>query len=186
MAGCSEITLNLDWSKIPVERIRRNMTSMTSTLSGDFGKYANLYKSLGADPEEQAKLFDNWYVLENQHLWHPGKLGDYDPEGYLETLAKTIAKPLKPAIRFYWLKAGQELGAHVDFATKACINFVYQSRFASIVVDDVPYPYGKFLLDNTKMHGVPACDMDRFIVSFAFGQSYEDVRRRCGVLKESN
>ena len=151
MAGCSEITLNLDWSKIPVERIRRNMTSMTSTLSGDFGKYANLYKSLGADPEEQAKLFDNWYVLENQHLWHPGKLGDYDPEGYLETLAKQ-SETVETCDKVLLVKAGEELGAHVDFATKACINFVYQSRFASIVVDDVPYPYGKFLLDNTKMH----------------------------------
>ena len=115
MAGCSEITLNLDWSKIPVERIRRNMTSMTSTLSGDFGKYANLYKSLGADPEEQAKLFDNWYVLENQHLWHPGKLGDYDPEGYLETLAKTIMETVETCDKVLLVKSRARIGSSRGF-----------------------------------------------------------------------
>ncbi len=186
MVGCSPLTLRLDWSKIPVQDILQNMTSMTSTLHGDFGRYAKLYEQLGADPKEQRKLFDNWYVLKGQHLWHPGHLDKFDPTGYIENTAKNIAEPLKPLIRFYLLKAGQELMPHIDFKTKSCMNFVYNKTFSSIVVDDVAYPYGQFLLDNTKLHGVPPCTEDRFIVSFSFEESYEEVRRRCGILKTSS
>ena len=181
MAGCKQISKRLDWSQIPIDAIQKNMTSMTSTLNGSFGDYAKLYNKLGSDPIEQAKLFDNWYVLRGQHLWHPGHLDKFDPTGYLENTAKNIAEPLKPLIRFYLLKAGQELKPHVDFKTKSCINFVYNRSFASIVVEDVAYPYGSFLLDNTKMHGVPACAHDRFIVSFSFSERYEKVEKCLGI-----
>ena len=184
MAGCSPLQMTIDWSQIPVSHILKNMTSMTSTLNGGFGQYAKAYLQYGADPDGQAKLFDNWYVLKGQHLWHPGNLGDYDPTGYIGNLAKNIAKPLKPLVRFYLLKAGQELKPHIDFKTKSCMNFVYNKTFSSIVVENVAYPYGQFLLDNTKMHGVPSCTEDRFIISFSFEESYEEVRRRCGVLKK--
>ena len=185
MAGCSPLN-GIDWTQIPVDHILKNMTPMTDTLNGPFGQFASLYLKYGSDPTEQAKLFDNWYVLKEQHLHRTEDLGEFDPRGYLENTAKNIAKPLKPFIRFYLLKAGQELKAHVDFATKSCMNFVYQKRFSSIVVDKVAYPYGSFLLDNTKMHGVPACDTDRFIVSFSFQESYDEVRRKCGILKRSS
>ena len=155
---------------------------MTSTLNGAFGEYAKLYEKHGADTEGQAKLFDNWYVLKGQHLWHPGHLGEFDPTGYLENLAKNIAKPLKPLVRFYLLKAGQELGAHVDFKTKSCINLVYNRKFSPITVEGVDYGYGQFVLDNTRLHGVKACTEDRFIISFSFGESYEKVR---GILKDN-
>ena len=186
MAGCSPLYFKVEWDKIPVQHILKNMTSMTSTLNGAFGQYAKLYESHGADTTEQAKLFDNWYVLKGQHLWSSDNLGDYDPTGYIENLAKNIAKPLKPLVRFYLLKAGQELKPHIDFKTKSCMNFVYNKTFSSIVVEDIAYPYGQFLLDNTKMHGVPSCTEDRFIISFSFGESYDEVRRRCGILKESS
>ena len=186
MAGCSKVNFRVQWDKIPVDAILKNMISMTNTLNGDFGAYAKLYEELGADKKGQAKLFDNWYVLKGQHLWHPGNLGDYDPTGYIGNLAKNIAKPLKPLVRFYLLKAGQELKPHVDFKTKSCMNFVYNKTFSSIIVEDVAYPYGQFLLDNTKMHGVPPCTEDRFIISFSFGESYDEVRRRCGILKRSS
>ena len=182
MAGCDRLDLRIDWSQIPVSHILENMTSMTSTLNGGFGQYAKVYESYGSDPDGQAKLFDNWYVLKGQHLWRSDNLGDYDPAGYIENLAKNIAKPLKPLVRFYLLKAGQELKPHIDFATKSCMNFVYNKRFSSIVVEGKPYAYGSFLLDNTKMHGIPACDEDRFIVSFSFFERYEEVRRRCAIL----
>lgn len=186
MAGCDSLNLRIDWSQIPVDLILKNMTSMTSTLNGGFGQYAKAYESLGSDPDGQAKLFDNWYVLRGQHLWKADNLGDYDPRGYIENLAKNIAKPLKPLVRFYLLKAGQELKPHIDFKTKSCMNFVYNKTFSSITVSGVAYPYGQFLLDNTKMHGVPACVEDRFIISFSFGESYDEVRRKCGILKESS
>lgn len=186
MSCCSPLYFQVEWDKIPVQHILKNMTSMTSTLNGAFGQYAKLYENHGADTSEQAKLFDNWYVLKGQHLWRSDNLGDYDPTGYIENLAKNIAKPLKPLVRFYLLKAGQELKPHIDFKTKSCMNFVYNKTFSSIVVEDVAYPYGQFLLDNTKMHGVPSCTEDRFIISFSFGESYDEVRRRCGILKESS
>mgnify|MGYP006863589411 CR=1 FL=1 len=104
MAGCDRLDLRIDWSQIPVNHILKNMTSMTSTLNGGFGQYAKAYESLGSDPDGQAKLFDNWYVLRGQHLWKADNLGDYDPRGYIENLAKNIAKPLKPLVRFYLLK----------------------------------------------------------------------------------
>ena len=159
MAGCKRITKKLDWSQIPIDDIQKNMTSMTSTLNGEFGKYAALYTKYGSDPIGQAKLFDNWYVLAGQHLWHPMYLDKFDPTGYLLKTAKNIAEPLQPLIRFYLLKAGQELKPHVDFKTKSCINFVYNREFSSITVNGVAYPYGAFLLDNTKMHGVPALSL---------------------------
>ena len=182
MAGCSPLQMTIDWSQIPVNHILENMTSMTSTLNGGFGQYAKAYESYGSDPEGQAKLFDNWYVLKEQHLHRTKDLGEFDPRGYIEKTAKMIAKPLKPFVRLYLLKAGQELKPHIDFATKSCMNFVYNKKFASIVVEGKPYPYGSFLLDNTKMHGIPACDEDRFIVSFSFFERYEEVRRKCAIL----
>jgi hypothetical protein len=63
---------------------------------------------------------------------------------------------------------------------------VYQKTFASIVVEGKEYPYGQFLLDNTKMHGVPACSEDRFIISFSFDQPYErvqEVLEKNGILR---
>jgi len=186
MAGCDKLNYDLDWNQIPVDHILKNMTPMTDTLNGAFGDFAKRYEDLGSDKKEQAKLFDNWYVLREQHLHRTKDLGEFDPRGYIENTAKNIAKPLKPFVRFYLLKAGQELKPHIDFATKSCMNFVYNKRFASIVVEGKPYPYGSFLLDNTKMHGIPACDEDRFIISFSFFESYDEVRRRCGILEESS
>jgi len=182
MVGCSKINFRVQWNKIPVDSILKNMISMTNTLNGDFGEYAKLYEEYGADKKGQAKLFDNWYVLKGQHLWDPGHLGGFDPTGYIGNIAKNIAKPLKPLVRFYLLKAGQELGAHIDFKTKSCINLVYNRKFSPITVGGVDYGYGQFVLDNTQMHGVKACTEDRFIISFSFGESYEKVR---GILKDN-
>ena len=171
MAGCKQVKFIVDWKQIDVEKILRGMTSMTSTLKGGFGAYAKEYEKY-SDPQN---LFDNWYVLAGQHLWSPLGLGEFDESGYIENTAKNIAKPLKPLVRFYLLKAGQELKPHVDFKTKSCINLVYQKKFASIVVEGKEYPYGQFLLDNTRMHGVRACSEDRFIISFSFDVGYERV-----------
>jgi len=191
MAGCRQVTFDMDWGKIPVYLIHRDMTPMTETLTGNFGKYAKRYAEYERNDRlgQQAKLFDNWYVLKGSHLWDPGYLGKYDPTGYLKNTAKILAKPLNPLIRFYLLKAGQELKPHVDFKTKCCINFVYQRQFSGITVEGVTYPYGRFLLDNTKMHGVPPCTIDRFIVSFSFGERYEiveEILRKNGILKRSS
>jgi hypothetical protein len=172
--GCTKVSTNLDWNQINVEYILKHMTSMTSTLTGEFGKYAETYAPYSKE-NEQAKLFDNWYVLGGQHLWNAPSLGKFDNNSYIANTAKNIAKPLKPLIRFYLLKAGQDLKPHVDFKTKSCIKFVYQKSFSSIVVEGVAYPYGAFILDNTKMHGVPACGTDRFIISFSFGEKYAEV-----------
>ena len=189
MAGCNKVNYYIKWNYFQLNEVLSSMTPMTDTLHGGFGDYAKLYEKLGADAIEQAKLFDNWYVLKGQHLWHPGHLDKFDPTGYLENIAKNIAKPLKPLIRFYLLKAGQELKPHVDFKTKSCINFVYNRKFSPITVEGIDYGYGQFLLDNTKMHGVKACTEDRFILSFSFGESYDEVKRRLeenGILETSS
>ena len=113
-------------------------------------------------------------------------LGEFDESGYLLKTAKNIAKPLKPLIRFYLLKAGTELKPHVDFKTKSCINLVYNRNFSSITVDEVAYPYGQFLLDNTRMHGVPSCTSDRFIISFSFSERFEiveEILQNNGILR---
>ena len=186
MAGCKRITKKLDWSQIPIDDIQKNMTSMTSTLNGGFGQYAKAYESYGSDADGQAKLFDNWYVLAGQHLWHPMYLDKFDPTGYLLKTAKNIAKPLKPLIRFYLLKSGVELKPHVDFKTKSCINLVWNKSFSSITVDGVAYPYGQFLLDNTRMRGVPSCTSDRFIISFSFEERFEiveEILQNNGILR---
>ncbi len=186
MVGCSQLQFTVEWDKIPVNDILKNMTPMTDTLTGGFGEYSKAYERLGSDPKKQAKLFDNWYVLKGQHLWRSDNLGNYDPTGYIENLAKNIAKPLKPLVRIYLLKAGNELKPHIDFKTKSCMNFVYNRVFSPITVENVDYLYGQFLLDTTKMHGVKACTEDRFIISFSFGESYEEVRSKCGILKRSS
>ena len=178
MVGCSKVNYLIDWDAFPLADVMNSMTPMTDTLHGGFGEYAKLYEKLGSNAEEQARLFDNWYVLAGQHLWHPGHLDRFDPTGYLENTAKNIAEPLKPLIRFYLLKARQALKPHVDFKTKSCINFVYNRHFSPITVEGVDYGYGQFLLDNTKKHGVKACSEDRFILSFSFEESYDEVKRR--------
>ena len=182
MAGCRRVRYIVNWKQVNIKRILDNMTSMTSTLTGDFGKYAAVYNQYA----DSANLFDNWYVLKGQHLWSPLGLGEFDESGYLLKTAKNIAKPLKPLIRFYLLKAGTELKPHVDFKTKSCINLVYNRNFSSITVDEVAYPYGQFLLDNTRMHGVPSCTSDRFIISFSFSERFEiveEILQNNGILR---
>ena len=68
MAGCSPLYFKVEWDKIPVQHILKNMTSMTSTLNGAFGQYAKLYESHGAETTEQnEKTYKESIAFDNIH-----------------------------------------------------------------------------------------------------------------------
>lgn len=151
---------NINWDKVPLDPIKKSMVPMSNNLKQS--SYLKYVKEYGSDVE----FLDNWYVYQ-----FPYK----NLQGYMKKIADDIGDDFQPFIRFYYLPAGREISPHKDFRTQCGVNFVRQREFSPITVEGVDYPYGAFLFNGLKLHGVRECKVDRLTLQVGFHRPYNEV-----------
>ena len=167
---CAELEYEIDWNKIPVEKIKELMVPYAKDRDYVENKWRTRLQYQG-DPTQGLDLMNNWGVFRIE----APKLN-----GYLKKINQDIGRGLSSNITFTHLPPGYEVDFHVDIRT-ASANFVYSEDPAPLRFLDEEFPYTEFLFNGfDNKHSISTKNgSERFVMHVAFFHSPYETIYRC-------
>jgi hypothetical protein len=166
----AEVNYQIDWSRVPIDKIRYLKMQPHSQL--DYVLHA--YPTEGKSEEHiQAwkEVFDFWYT------W---RIDKDSLKGYLKQVSDEVGVGLNTNLTFYYLPPYKTLLPHYDI--RSCnVNFVLGEDIAPINFDEYgDYHYPSFVFNGKNhKHSVMNRSSERFTLQVGyFNVEYEEVKRR--------